>query len=251
MRNRKPAMSKQPVRSESVSTPFRLRRLWPLILLACGLLLVFAFDLDRFLSLSTLQQEHLRLEVFVVAHYFDAVLIYMAVYALVVALSLPGGAVMTLAGGYLFGAPWGTAYVVVAATIGATGLFLAAKSAIGDWLLGRAGPWTQRLEHGFRANAWSYLLILRLIPAVPFFVVNLLPAFLGVSLRCYVVTTFLGIIPGTAVYAALGAGLGDLIAADAPLSLKTALQPTILFGLIGLAALSALPIFWKIYKERR
>ena len=124
-------------------------------------------------------------------------------------------------------------------------IFLAAKTSVGDHLRERAGPWMRRLERGFADNAWSYLLILRLVPIVPFFVANVVPAFLGVRLRLYVITTLLGIIPGTAVYAAVGAGIGQVFARGEDFSLGGLMTPTILFALCGLAALSAIPIVYK------
>ena len=169
---------------------------------------------------------------------------------MVVLLSLPGGAVMTIAGGFVFGAAWTTAYVVVSATVGATGLFLVAKTALGDPLRARAGPFIQRVEKGFRANALSYLLVLRLIPLFPFWLVNLAPAFLGVPLRVYVVATFFGIMPGTAVYAWVGGGLGQLLAEGGEPNLGMNFEPHILLPLIALAALSTLPIVYRRLRRR-
>src|SRR5262249_807577 len=145
------------------------------------------------------------LTAFVVANYALAALTYMAIYALVIALSVPGGALMTVAGGFLFGQLWGTALVVVAATVGATVVFLIARYALGAPLRRKAGPFLQRMEAGFQANALSYLLVLRLVPAFPFWAVNLAPALLGVPLSTYIVGTALGIIPGTFVFASFGA----------------------------------------------
>lgn len=221
------------------------RRLWPLAVIALGVALYFAFDLDDYLTIEHLRAHYERLQGEVMAHYLASVIVFMAIYVIVVALSLPGGAVMTIAAGCMFGALFATAYVVTAATVGATLIFLAAKTSIGDHLRSRAGPWMRKLERGFADNAWSYLLILRLVPIVPFFIANVVPAFLGVGLRPYVLTTFLGIIPGTAVYAAVGAGIGEIFARGEAFSLGSLMTPTIVFALCGLAALSALPIVYK------
>jgi len=119
-----------------------------------------------------------------------------------------------LTGDLLFGWMAGTALAVFAATIGAALIFLIARSSFGDTLAARAGPWLNRLRDGFQENAFSYLLFLRLVPAFPFFVVNLAPALLGVPLRTFVVGTAVGIIPGTAAFATAGAGLGSVVEAQ-------------------------------------
>lgn len=224
-------------------------RLWPLALIATGIALFFLLGGARVLSFDELQRQHRHLAAFVDAHYVQAVFAYMGVYVLVVALSLPGATVLTLAGGFMFGAVAATCYIVLAATTGAVILFLAARSALGDPLRARAGPWLTKLEAGFQRDVWSYMLILRLVPLFPFFVVNLVPAFLGVSLLCFAVTTFFGIIPATYIYALLGTGIGDVVNAGG--DIRTALSPGIIAGLIGLAALTALPILVKRLSARR
>lgn len=220
-------------------------RLWPLAVIALGILLYFIFDFDRFLTIEHLRDHYQRLQAEVAAHYFVSVIVFMLIYVCVVALSLPGGAAMTIGAGLVFGALFATFYVVIAATIGASLIFLAAKTSVGDFLRQRAGPWMRKLERGFQDNVWSYLLILRLVPIVPFFVANVVPAFLGVRLRPYVLTTFIGIIPGTAVYAAVGAGIGEVFARGEDFSIDGMMTPTIVFALCGLAVLSALPIVYK------
>ncbi len=160
-------------------------------------------------------------------------------------------AVLTIAGGFLFGITFGTLYVVVGATLGATAIFLLARSTLGDLLRAKAGPWLQRMEAGFSENAFSYMLVLRLIPLFPFFVVNLVPAFLGVSLRTYVVGTFIGIIPGTLVFILAGAGLGSVFDQGGAFTVESVLTPQIIAGLIGLSLLSLLPVVYKHVKARR
>ena len=142
-------------------------------------------------------------------------------------------------------------YVVFAATAGATILFVAAKTALGDPLRARAGPFLKRMEDGFRENALSYLLVLRLIPAFPFFVVNLVPAFLGVRIETYVLGTFIGIIPGTFVYASVGSGLGAIFDSGEHFSVNSILNNEILSALVGLAILALLPIAYKKWRGAR
>lgn len=212
---------------------------------------MLALDLHSYLSLEALRDHRVALSAFVADNRLLAILTFMALYAVAIALSVPGGLVLTVAGGFLFGALTATAYVVVAATLGATAIFLAARTALGDSLRRRAGPWLARMESGFRENAFSYLLVLRLIPIFPFFVVNLVPAFLGVGLRTYVVATFLGIIPGSYVYALVGAGLGSVFEQGGDITLGGVFTPEVIGALVGLSLLSLLPVAYKRWRGRR
>jgi uncharacterized membrane protein YdjX (TVP38/TMEM64 family) len=230
---------------------FSWQRLAPLAVLGAGLVAFFVFDLDDYLTFETLRENRVWLLQQVADAAVVTALAYMAIYIAVVAFSLPGGAVMTITGGFLFGQWLGTFYVVIAATIGATILFLAARTALGDLLRAKAGPFLQKMEVGFQENALSYLLVLRLIPVFPFFIVNLVPAFLGVSLRTYVIATFVGIIPGSFVYATVGAGLGSIFDSGKEFSAKSILTPEIVTALIGLAVLALLPVVYKKVRAKR
>ena len=195
----------------SNASPLTFKRLIPLLGLVVGLVAFFALGLHQYSSFQTLRAHRDALLTWVHTTGVLAILTYMVVYAVAVAFSLPGSAVLSIAGGLLFGTVWGTVYIVISATIGATVLFLIAKTALGDPLRARAGRWLHQLAAGFRDNALSYLLVLRLVPLFPFFVVNLVPAFLGVSLSTFVIGTGIGIIPGAFVYATVGAGLGNIL----------------------------------------
>jgi len=222
----------------------RDRRLW-IVLGVLGLLVALrATGLSDHLSLATLATHREALVAFVSANLLLAALAYVAVYALAVAVSFPGAVFLTLAGGFLFGAAVGTALTVVGATIGATLVFLFARRLFGADALDRLGPKARALGEGIRRNAASYLLVLRLVPLFPFFLVNLVPAFVGVRLVPYIVTTALGILPGTAVYSLAGAGLGDVLAMGGAFDPRAVLTPQILAALVGLAALSlaAIPL---------
>jgi uncharacterized membrane protein YdjX (TVP38/TMEM64 family) len=176
-----------------------------------------------------------------------AALTYIAVYGMLVALSVPGGAVLTIAGGFLFGTWLGAVCAVIGATLGATGIFLAARSGLGG-LAQRAGPLVAKLEAGFRADAFNYLLVLRLVPIFPFWLVNLVPALVGVKLPTYVLATFLGIIPGTFVYASLGNGLGSVL--EEP-DLAIVFRPSVLVPIVGLALLALIPVGYKRWRDKR
>jgi uncharacterized membrane protein YdjX (TVP38/TMEM64 family) len=222
-----------------------IKRLAPLAILLGGLVVFFACDLDRFLRFEALRDNRHVLLALVERYGLLASLAYMAMYALVVAFSLPGGAVLSITGGFLFGTVWGMVHIVISATLGATLLFLIAKTSLGDPLRATAGPWLQKMQAGFQENALSYLLVLRLVPLFPFFVVNLVPAFLGIPLTTYVLGTFVGIIPGAFVYASVGAGLGSLFETGGELSARGILTPQIIVALVGLAVLALLPVAYK------
>lgn len=240
---------------DAAAKPSPLLRFAPLILIAAALAAAFALGLHRQVSLEALRERQAELEAFVAANLAAALGLYILFYALSVAISFPVASVLTLAGGFLFG-PWvGGAATVIAATIGATLLFLAARTAIGDSLRARAGGWLDKLERGFRENAFNYLLALRLFPGAPFFIVNLVPAFFGVKLRDFVLATFIGIIPGTLVYASVGNGLRA--AFEAGVSADPAAQgrallfsPEIILPIAGLILLSLLPIVAKAFRKR-
>ena len=228
-----------------------LRKAAPLAALAAIAGLVFWFDLDRYLTFAALKEHRSLLVSFVEDHMLLAVLTYVAVYALATAVSLPGGALLSVAGGFLFGAWFGTVWIVVAATLGASGIFLIARSALGGPLRRRAGPALRRMEAGFSENAFSYLLTLRLIPLFPFFLVNLVPAFLGVTLRTYVGATVIGVIPGAFVFASSGVGLGSVFDSSESFSVGSVVTPEILVALTGLGLLSLLPVAYKWRRNRK
>lgn len=223
----------------------RWRRYLPLAALLLGTGAFFAFGLHHRISCGALDVHREALTAFIAAHEITAVIVYMASYALAVAFSLPIGLVLTLAGGFLFGLWGGTLYVVVAATIGATALFLAARSAMGQGLRGRAGPAVARMEQGFRENAMSYLLFLRLMPLFPFWLVNLVPAVIGIPLRTFVVATLIGIIPATFVYAGVGNGLNALFEAGKPCDPRMLMSAEVALPLLGLAVLALVPVLYK------
>lgn len=231
--------------------PPRPWRLVPLALIALGLVLFVAFDLDSYLSFDLLRRHREALVAWTRDNQALALAAYVLVYAVAVTLSLPGGTVLTLAGGFLFGTAAGAASAVIGATAGATTLFLAVRLGLGDLLRARAGPAIRRMEAGFRENALSYLLVLRLVPLFPFWLVNLVPAFLGVPLATYVAGTFIGIIPATAVFAGIGSGLGALLDAGREPDLGVVFTPGVLLPLVGLALLALLPIVYKRVKARQ
>jgi uncharacterized membrane protein YdjX (TVP38/TMEM64 family) len=188
----------------------RLKRWAPLALLLVLTGAAFMLGLHRHLTFENLVQRRDALHLWTDHHKLSALLIYIALYWAVVALSLPGAGFITIAGGLLFGVWIGAPATIVAATLGATTLFLVARSSLGAALAERAGPWLTRLSAGFEREGLSYMLFLRLVP-FPFFIVNLVPAVIGVPLRTFVVGTFLGIIPATFAFSYLGETLDRII----------------------------------------
>ena len=221
-----------------------LRRILPVAVLLVGLGLFWALGLGRYFSFDTLSQHHAELTAWVAAHGVLAAFAFMASYALVVAFSLPIAVLITPLGGFLFG-PWlGAALAVVGATLGAVAVFLAARTALRDVFRARAGKTLAKLEDGFKRDAFHYLLFLRLVPVFPFWLVNIVPALLGMSLAAYTLATLIGIIPGAVVYASVGAGFGRLFERGEMPNLGVIFEWRILLPLLGLAALALVPIVY-------
>jgi uncharacterized membrane protein YdjX (TVP38/TMEM64 family) len=224
------------------------RRLLPLLIVVGLIALAFALDLDERLSFEALRANRAALLALVAERPALTALGFVAIYATAVALSLPGALILTLAGGFLFGTALATVLVVIGATLGACVIFLIARGALGEPLRARAGPWLGRMEAGFRRDALSYLLVLRLIPLFPFWLVNLVPAFLGVPLPTFALATLVGIIPGSLVYASVGAGLGAVFEHGGTPDLEIILEPQILLPLLGLALLALLPVAYRRWR---
>lgn len=219
----------------------------PLIAIIC--VAVFGFiTLRDYLTFETLRENRDAFLAFRQAHYTVMVLSFVCVYFVIVAFSLPGAAVASVTGGFLFGLGWGTGFNVLAATFGAMTIFLAARAGLGKTLSAKmdASEGTiGKLKSSLAENELSVLFILRLVPVVPFFVANLLPALVGVKFRNFVVTTALGIIPGTLVFTSIGVGLGEVFDRGETPDLTLLWAPQVIFPILGLAALSALPIVIK------
>lgn len=225
-------------------------RILPLVALAAGAVAFFGLGFHKYLNFEELRTNRVDLLAWVDANTVVAAVLFMAAYAATVVFIPPSGTLMTVIGGFAFGTVFGTAYVVIGATLGATALFLVAKLALGDYLRERAGPGIKKMEAGFVENEMSYMLVLRLVPLFPFWLVNLAPAFLGVGVRTFVFGTFFGIIPGTAVYATFGAGLGSILDSSEEFSPMGVLTPEIVAGLIGLALLALIPVVYKKIRNR-
>lgn len=242
-------------------------RYLPILLLALAAAAVFATGLNRYFRLDALISHRDMLQDFVAAHRIGALLLYMLVYVGAVTLSIPGAAFLTVLGGFLFGWLVGGAAAAVSATVGAVFVFLIARTSIGDALVRRGGGRARRLAEGFRDDAFSYLLFLRFLPLVPFWITNLASALFGVPLRTFYLATQIGVIPGTYAFAVAGSGLDSVIAAQHraqeaclaaggldcgfALKLRYLLTPEIVTAFVALSLLALVPVVVKRLFGRR
>lgn len=227
-----------------------LQRLMPVVAVVALVVAFFASGLNRYLSVETLHDNDIVLRAFVNAHPFLSGATFIAAYALVIGLSLPGGAIMTTSGGFLFGLWAGATLSVVGAAAGAIVIFLIARQAAGDLVRARAGLFVTRMAEGFERNAFSYLLFLRLVPLFPFWAVNLVPALLDVRLRPFAAATVIGIIPAALAYASLGDGLGRYFAAGTAVPFEKVFSPEMIAIRVGFALLALLPVAIRWLRRR-
>ncbi len=229
-----------------------LRKL-PILLILVAAILGAVLLRDQ-ISFEALARHREALIAYRDAHYGLSVLAFIAIYIGIVGLSLPGGTIATLTGGFLFGLFPGVIFNVIGAGTGAILVFLAARSGFGASVSARiaaAGGVAGRLQAGLRENEWSVLFLMRIVPAVPFVLANLIPAFVGTSLFRFAVSTFLGIIPGALVFTSVGSGLGEVFARGETPDLGILFTPAVLGPILGLAALAALPMALRIFKRAR
>jgi len=226
-----------------------IKRFGPLIVVALAVAAVIASGLADHLSLAELKERRDQLQGFVALHPALSFGLYILIYIGVVSLSLPGALVMTLSGGFLFG-PWlGAAAASSGASLGAAVIFMVCRTAVGDSLRGKAGSTIAKIEEGVRRDAFSYILTLRLIPVMPFWLVNLAAGFVNIPLRTFLAATVLGILPGSLVYSGLGAGLGEVFASGQEPNLRVIFEPHVLLPLVGLGLLSLLPVVLRRFRK--
>lgn len=225
----------------------------PLIAIAIAAV-VGAFTLKDYLSFQALAENREALIAFRDANYLATVLVFIAAYVIIVGFSLPGATIATLTGGFLFATFPGALFNVIGATVGATLIFQAARWGFGEKLGARlegSEGAVKKIKDGIDENQWSMLFLIRLVPAVPFFLANLIPSFLEVPLHRFVISTFLGIIPGAVVYTSVGAGLGEVFARGETPNLGIIFEPHILLPILGLCALAVLPIIIKAVRGKK
>lgn len=236
-------MTDAPPPADTATRPLWLR-LWPIYLILAGLGTAWALGLFDYLSLETIRSQQASLRAFVEDNLVLAIAAYVGIYAVATLFMMPGALWITITGGLLFGLVGGSLATVAGATIGASLLFLAAKSSIGGPLRKMAGRYADRVRKEFNDSPLAYMFAMRFVPAMPFWVANILPAILGARYRDYAVTTALGIIPGVVAYTWIGAGLGATFARGEDPDLASVFQNLLPAG-IALVVVSLLPVAWK------
>ena len=225
----------------------------PLIAIAIAAI-VGAFTLKDYLSFQALAENREALIAFRDANYLLTVLVFVAAYVIIVGFSLPGATIATLTGGFLFATFPGALFNVIGATVGATLIFQAARWGFGEKLGARlegSEGAVKKIKDGIDENHWSMLFLISLVPAIPFFLANLIPSFLEVPLRRFVISTFFGIMPGSVVYTSVGAGLGEVFARGETPNLGIIFEPAIFLPILGLCALAAMPIVIKAFTGKK
>ena len=215
------------------------------------MVVAYIFDVTDYLSFEVLQKHRQAIVDWVEEHYILAPLAFMGIYLVSTAISIPGGIYLTLVGGFLFGQPESTIWVVIGATLGAMVIFLVAKTALGDPLRAKAGPYLKRMEEGFRKDQVSYMLFLRFVPIFPFWLINIAPAFFGVALWTYTWTTFIGIIPGSFVLAQAGTGLGAILDSEEGFTIEGVFNRDVKIALFALGIAALIPIAVRWIRNRR
>ncbi|NGX37544.1 MAG: hypothetical protein K1000chlam2_00700 [Chlamydiae bacterium] len=229
----------------------KFKRFLPIIIIVAAMAVIYFTGAYHALTYENLKFHHMELLEYVNDHPILTPFMFMGTYLVATSLSIPGGLFLSLIGGFLFPQPFCTIYVLIGATIGATCLFLAARTALGDALKKKAGPWLSKMEGGFNKNAASYMLFLRLVPVFPFWLVNLAPAFFNVRLRTYIWTTFVGILPGAFVFTQAGRGLSAIFESSEDFHIGLILNTQVKIALICLAVFALIPIIIKKVRERR
>ena len=220
-----------------------------IIPLSIVIIAIVGFTLLRdYLSYETLRNNHESLVNFKNENYWVTVIIFIISYITLVTFALPGSPIASLTGGFLFGLAFGTFLNVTAAATGATLIFLAAKNGFGNKLTQRIDASEgsiRKIRDGIKRDEISYLLLIRLIPIIPFAVANLVPALFGVSLRNFFFTTYIGIIPGGLVFTWLGSGLSDIFKQNQEPNFSIIFEIYVIGPILCLCLLSFLPIILK------
>lgn len=253
--------------SSPKSSALTYRRFLPLAVLAVILVVCYGLGVQRYLGIQNLLENEGFLQNFVAQNLILALAIYFTVYVIAVSLSLPGSALLTCVGGFIFGWVLSAPVTVIAATIGAMAVFKIVQTSLGATLSEKAGPFVQRLSRGFENDAFSYLLFLRLVPAFPFFAVNAVAGLTKIPLRSFALATVIGIIPGTVAFSIVGRGLGSVLdsvrtahtacvsqdataACPYQFSASSLITPQLLWGFAALGVVSLIPVLLKIWKRR-
>lgn len=218
-------------------------RFFPLIIIITVIALFYLMGWGEYLSVKRLSEFQQDSQNWIEANWLLSIGLFIGLYTSLVAISFPGASFLTLASGMLFGLWWGTGATVIGATLGATLIFLLARSSLGGFLRDRASGFLAKLRDGFERQAGWYLLSLRLVPLVPFWVLNIVAGAMNMRVAPYIFATFFGIIPGSFIYVSIGNGAGEVLARGKDFEIQSLFtQPQLFLPLIGLALLSLLPV---------
>lgn len=228
-----------------------LKRWSLLILILLFFVLFFYFQLYEWLTFEAVKENRAFLMEWRNNHYVLSIFIFLLTYIIAVGASIPGATILTLLGGFLFGPIVGSVLVVVGATLGALFINLAVEFALRDWVKRRSYHGVKKMEAGLKENAFSYLLFVRLVPLFPFWLVNIVPALLGVPRRIFFISTLIGIIPGTVVYVLVGNGLGHVLDENQVPNMGIIFEPQLLIPLGALAVLSLVPVLYKKFRKKK
>jgi uncharacterized membrane protein YdjX (TVP38/TMEM64 family) len=224
-------------------------RLLLLFVLAAGFLTFFCLGWDRYLSFQAMSENKELLSQWSDENYFMSVLLFIGAYSVLSAFSVPTGVWMTMVGGFMFGTLAGGLFSLLGATIGAMVIFFIARYTLAAVFRKKCGEAIISMEAGFKENELSYMLVLRLVPLFPFWLINLVPAFLDVTPRAYLIGTLLGMIPGALVYASVGNGLSAIFESGIEPDIGIIFSPNIIIPIIGLTFLALIPVFYKLREK--
>lgn len=227
-----------------------LVRIWPVYLIAGGLVAAWFFGLFEYLSLDTLREQQDVLSGFVDENWLLAGAAYVGIYALATMFMMPGALWITIAGGFMFGLVGGSVATIIGATTGASLLFFAAKTSFGDSLRKLAGGYADKVRDEFQQSPLAYMFAMRFVPAMPFPIANIVPALLGAKYRDYFISTAVGIIPGVIAYTWIGAGLSETFAAGEDPDLAS-VASNLLPAAGALLVVSLMPVIYKKFFAKK
>ena len=188
-----------------------IKRFLPVIIILMAMAIAYYSGAVKLISIDHLNEIKTISQKYVKEHAIWAPLLFIGIYYLYAALALPGAFILTILSGCLFPLPLSTLYVLIADTFGSCTLFLSARAAFGDTFYTKAGPLLMKMEKGFKQNAAGYMLLLRMIPVFPFWIINVAPAFFGIKFKTFLWTTVVGLIPENLILTLSAASLMTIL----------------------------------------
>ena len=223
-------------------------KILPIAFLIISIIAFFSFGGQNYLSLNVLKENYQSIIAFANSYFLLSILVFSCLYIVVVALSIPGATIMTLLGGLLFGLVLGSFIVVISATLGASIVFFAVRTALGDSLKTKGS--IEKMRRGFEKDVFNYLLALRLIPIFPLFIINIAAGIFGVKFRDFFWATLLGMVPGSVVYVWVGTSFAYAIQQGDEINLGIILEPQFIVPIVALAILLVVPVFIKKFNKK-